>query len=102
MRVEYLAQPDVQLGRILSVLMDERPAPQHAVFVSAFARFQSILRIKSQVASLAKAKTSVRFVLGIDLDGTSREVLAELLKWNVDVTIVKNRIPGHTFHPKLY
>jgi hypothetical protein len=29
-------------------------------------------------------------------------VLKELLGWNIDVRIVKHRIPGHTFHPKLY
>ena len=44
----------------------------------------------------------MRFVVGIDAGGTSREVLEELLSWSVDVRIVKHRHPGHMFHPKIY
>jgi hypothetical protein len=41
-------------------------------------------------------------VLGVDLGGTSKEVLQEAASWEVPVTIVKNRMFGITFHPKLY
>lgn len=102
MKLEYLAQPDVQLGRILSALLNENPSADVVVVVSAFARLQSILRLKQQVSRLVDEGADIRFVLGIDLGGTSKEVLEELLKWNIDVTVVKNRIPGHTFHPKIY
>ena len=60
------------------------------------------MRIRQQIVDLAANRVDVRFVLGIDLGGTSREVVEEMLAWNVDVRIVKNRLPGHTFHPKLY
>jgi hypothetical protein len=70
--------------------------------VSAFVGLQALLRIRGAVERLRKGTSAVRFVIGIDLGGTSREVLEELLGWGVDVRIVKHRLPGHTFHPKLF
>lgn len=100
MKVEYIAQPDYQLGIILTELLDD--GPKRAVFVSAFVGLQTIMRIKDQVLDLREKGSEIRFVLGIDLGGTSKEVLKEFLDWNIDTLIVKHRIPGHTFHPKLY
>lgn len=100
MKVEYIAQPDVQLGRILSELLDSEP--KLAVLVSAFVGLQTIMRIKAQVSDLRDRGAEVRLVVGIDLGGTSQEVLQELVQWKINVCIVKHRIPGHTFHPKLY
>src|SRR4030042_3087652 len=100
MKVEYIVQPDSQLGKILLELLDA--SPSRVIFVSAFVGLQTIIRLKDQVLSLNKDGADVRFVLGIDLGGTSQEVLQELLGWGIDVRIIKHRIPGHTFHPKLY
>jgi HKD family nuclease len=100
MDVQYIAQPNVQIGRILAQLLDAEP--KRIFFVSAFVGLQTILRIKDQVLDLKEKGSDVRLILGIDLGGTSQEVLNELLGWNVNVRIVKHRIPGHTFHPKLY
>ncbi len=100
MKVEYLAQPDVQLGRILSELLESEP--KRAVLVSAFVGLQTIMRLKAHVSDLRDRGAEILFVVGIDMGGTSQEVLQELLKWNINVRIVKHRIPGHTFHPKLY
>lgn len=100
MNVEYIVQPNYQLGKILEELLDSKP--KQAVFVSAFIGLQTILRIKAPVLTLKEKGSQVCFVLGIDLGGTSQDVLKELLDWNITVRIVKNRIPGHTFHPKLY
>lgn len=102
MNVEYLAQPETQLGLVLSELLDSDPAPDQVVFVSAFVGLQTIMRVKEQVSALGDRGSDIRFVLGIDLGGTSKEVLEELVGWGIDVRIVKHRIPGHTFHPKLY
>ncbi len=102
MNVDYIAQPDTQLGTILSELLDIDPPASKIVFVSAFVGLQTILRLKDQVINLKANETDIRFILGIDLNGTSQEVLKELLDWDIDVRIVKHRIPGHTFHPKLY
>ena len=102
MNVDYIAQPDTQLGKVLSELLDANPSASRIFFVSAFVSLQTIMRVKHQVTKLRDNGVELRFVLGIDLGGTSQEVLKELLGWNIDVRIVKHRIPGHTFHPKLY
>jgi len=100
MDIEYIAQPNKQLGKILAQLLDAKP--KRTIFVSAFVGLQTIIRIKHQILELKGAGSDVRFILGIDLGGTSQEVLKELLGWKIGVSIVKHRIPGHTFHPKLY
>ena len=102
MDVDYITQPDTQLGILLSTMLDSETPASKIMFVSAFVGLQTIMRLKSQVADLRASGTDIRFILGIDLNGTSQEVLKELLDWNLDVRIVKHRIPGHTFHPKLY
>lgn len=102
MKVEYITQPDTQLGNVLSSMLDADPSTIRVVFVSAFVSLQTIMRVKHQVIALKNDGADVRFVLGIDLGGTSQEVLRELLGWGIDVCIVKHRLPGHTFHPKLY
>ncbi len=102
MKVEYLSQPDVQLGAVLTKMLGPSTPASRVVFVSAFVGLQAIMRIKDQVADLKASGTDIRFTLGIDLNGTSQEVLKELLSWDLDVRIVKHRSPGHTFHPKIY
>ena len=102
MDIDYIAQPDAQLGTTISAMLNSDTPASKVVFVSAFVSLQTIMRIKHQLADLRAIGTDVSFILGIDLNGTSQEVLQELLEWDVDVRIVKHRIPGHTFHPKLY
>ena len=102
MNVDYIAQPNTQLGKVLSEMLDADPSASRIVFVSAFVSLQTIMRVKHQVLELKEGDVDLRFVLGVDLGGTSQEVLKELLEWSIDVCIVKHRIPGHTFHPKLY
>jgi hypothetical protein len=102
MIVNYIAQPDTQLGKVLSDMLDADPSAVRIVFVSAFVSVQTIMRVKEQILELKESGVNIRFVLGIDLGGTSQEVLKEVLDWGIDVCIVKHRIPGHTFHPKLY
>jgi HKD family nuclease len=102
MNVDYITQPDAQLGKALSEMLDAEPSAIRIVCVSAFVSLQTIMRMKHQVLELKESGVSLSFVLGIDLGGTSQEVLKELLGWDIDVRLVKHRIPGHTFHPKLY
>ena len=102
MNVDYIAQPDTQLGRVLSDMLDVEPSASRIVFVSAFVSLQTIMRLKQQILDLKGNGVDIRFVLGIDLGGTSQEVLQEILGWNIDTKLVKHRRPGHTFHPKLY
>jgi HKD family nuclease len=72
------------------------------VLVSAFVGLQTLMRLKAHVSDLRHKGAEILFVVGIDLGGTSQEVLQELLKWNINACVVKHRIPGHTLHPKLY
>jgi len=102
MKVEYIAQPDTRLGIVLSSMLDVDPSAIRVVFVSAFVSLQTIMRVKHQITALKDDGADIRFVLGIDLGGTSQEVLKELLGWGIDIRIVKHRLPRHTFHPKLY
>lgn len=102
MDVDYIAQPDIQLGTTLSKMLDSDSWAPRIVVVSAFVGLQTIMRIKHQVADRRASGTEIRFVLGIDFQETSREVLEELLAWDIDVRIAKHRRPGHTFHPKLF
>lgn len=102
MQVSYITQPDLQLGTLIPNLLENDPMPQNTIFVSAFVSLQTIMRLKDPVLALRNNGANFRFVLGIDLGGTSKEVLEELLSWDVETFIVKHRIPGHTFHPKIY
>ena len=102
MRINYISQPDNQLGNVLSKMLDADPPASSIVFVSAFVSLQTIMRVKRQILGLKERGSDIRFVLGIDLGGTSREVLTELLEWEIDIRIIKHLIPRHTFHPKLY
>lgn len=87
---------------MISEFLESTPPPGEVIFVSAFVALQTIMRIKEQVSDLRNRNCSIRFVVGIDLGGTSHEVLAELLTWQIEVRIIKHRIPGHTFHPKVF
>jgi HKD family nuclease len=102
MKIDYIAQPDTQLGKVLADMLDSDPNPSRIVFVSAFVSVQTLMRVKQQIMDLKTAGANVRFVLGIDLGGTSQEALAEVISWGIDCRIVNHRLPGHTFHPKLY
>ncbi len=102
MNIRYIAQPDEQLGRIIADLLEQDPSPRKIVFVSAFCGLQTALRFRDVIAELRDSGTIIRVVLGIDLDGTSQEVLREIFSWSVESFVVKHRIPGHTFHPKIY
>jgi hypothetical protein len=101
-RTSYFAQPDIRLGDLLMEALATAPTPRRVVIVSAFAALQTIMRLKVPLINLRESGTAVSVVLGLDMGGTSKEVLQQLSTWNVNVTVVKNRIPGHTFHPKLY
>lgn len=79
------------------------PANPTCVFiVSAFASLQAVLRLKHRLHELHDGAASIRVVIGVDMGGTSKEVLQELATWQVEVFIFKNRKGGVTFHPKLY
>ena len=97
-----LAQPETQLGlELAELLATDRPYTR-VVFVSAFTALRTVLRLREAMLAAVEAGTTLRLTLGIDLGGTSRDVLEELLQWNCEVFVFHNPIPRATFHPKLY
>lgn len=102
MHINFIAQPQQQLGTLLHAALEATDIPTRVVFVSAFASLQAVLRLKKQFHSLHFGGTVVRLVVGVDMGGTSKEVLTELATWPIEVFVFKNKKGGVTFHPKLY
>jgi HKD family nuclease len=70
--------------------------------VSAFVALRTILRLRDRLLAQFQGGCQLRLTVGVDLGGTSRDVLEELLRWNCEVFIFHNPIPRATFHPKIY
>jgi hypothetical protein len=102
MHIEYIAQPDRRAGDLILEGFAQQESPREFVLVSAFASLTTVFRLKEFVAHIVQAGGSARLVLGVDLGGTSKEVLREVANWGIPVTIMKNRISGVVFHPKIY
>jgi phosphatidylserine/phosphatidylglycerophosphate/cardiolipin synthase-like enzyme len=101
-KIDFLVQPTIQLGRSITEFIELAPSPTKVIAVSAFARRQTLMRLRGAVLRIRRRGGEVRVVVGVDLDGTSEEALREILGWNVDARVVKNKKPRHTFHPKIY
>jgi len=102
MQVNFIAQPEIQLGTLITAALTTTPKPSNVVLVSAFTSLQAVLRLKSILCTLHGSGSAVRLVVGVDMGGTSKEVLKELATWPLEVFIFKNKRVGVTFHPKLY
>lgn len=102
MKISAISQPEVQLGSQIDRLLNEDVVYLRIVFVSAFVALRTILRLRERLLALMEAGAYLCFTIGIDLGGTSREVLEELLRWNCETFVFHNTIPRATFHPKIY
>lgn len=102
MRIEFLAQPDIRVGDLIDASIEELGIPLQLSIVSAFASLPTVLRLKPLITRMQNEGSQVTMTLGVDLGGTSKEVLREVASWQARVWIVKNRMPGTTFHPKIY
>lgn len=102
MQVDLLVQPEVQIGAEILRLLDDVPAPNEIIFVSAFATRAALLRFREPIQRLKDQGALIRIVLGIDLKVTTREALQEVYSWKVDARIFKNSIIRHVFHPKIF
>lgn len=100
--VTTISQPPNQLGREIQQLLDADVTYTNIVFVSAFVALRSILRLRESLLSHIENGTNLRFTVGIDLGGTSLEVLEELARWNCEKFIFHNKNNRATFHPKIY
>lgn len=102
MLVTTLSQPAVQLGTEVDKLLETEAPYTKIILVSAFVGLRTILRLRERLLHQKENGARVRLIVGIDLGGTSREVLQELLRWGCEVSIIHNPLPRTTFHPKLY
>ena len=101
MIVSAMVQPQRQLGSEISAIL-EADHFERIVFVSAFVGLKAILRLRERLLEHMENGTDVCVVVGIDLGGTSKEVLEELSRWGCRVYVFHNAIPRSTFHPKIY
>ncbi len=102
MNLRTIAQPTVQLGREIDQILEAEEHYGQITFVSAFVALRTILRLRDRLLVQFQAGCRLRLTVGVDLGGTSSEVLEELLRWNCEVFVFHNPIPRATFHPKLY
>ena len=102
MIIRTILQPETQLGNEIIELLDSRASFSRIVLVSAFVALRTILRLRERLLTHIGQRTDLLITVGIDLGGTSREVLEELLRWNCRVFIFHNTIARATFHPKVY
>ena len=102
MQTTTIAQPGVQLGIEISELLDADEGLTSIRLVSAFVGLRTILRLRDQLLACVAEGADLRLTIGIDMGGTSREVLEELLRWDCEVYVFHNAIPRATFHPKFY
>jgi len=102
MNIRTVSQPETPLGQEIDELLDGDPVYVRITFVSAFVALRTILRLRERLLAQMEAGANLRFTVGIDLGGTSREVLTELLRWNCEAFVFHNIIPRATFHPKIY
>lgn len=102
MNTSTLAQPEKQLGPEIESLLGPGTNYSRIVFVSAFAALRTVLRLRDRLLAAVENGTVLRLTVGIDLGGTSREVLEELVAWNCEVFVYHNPIVRATFHPKVY
>jgi len=100
--VSTLVQPAQQLGNEISELLAARDGFTRIALVSAFASLRTVLRLRDPLLQHAANGTRLSVTVGIDLGGTSREVLEELARWDVETFVFHNPNPRATFHPKAY
>lgn len=96
-----VVQPQRQLGIEISNLLEARPL-RRMCLVSAFVGLRAILRLRDAIIEQKDNGADVVIIVGIDLGGTTKEVLEELLRWGCKVFVAHNAVPRATFHPKCY
>lgn len=102
MNISIVSQPETQLGNEIDALLEQDVIYPRIVFVSAFVALGTILRLRERLLERMNDGANLRFSVGIDFGGTSREVLEELLRWECESFVCHHPSPRATFHPKVY
>lgn len=101
MEIRYVSQPEITLGSLIEAFLSRDKLPEKVTFVSAFVSLTTILRLEEKLLKAAD-HGSVKLVVGVDLGGTSKEVLERLLGWRCESFVIHHSNPRHTFHPKIF
>lgn len=100
-RMELVNQPlDGQIGQKIIDLLESGEYDK-ANFVVAFAQSAGVQSLKEALSRFRASGGDVKICVGIDLGGTSKEALVELLKVSDELSIFHSVTP-QTFHPKIY
>lgn len=67
----------------------------------AFASYGGITAFTPHIQNNKYHLTDIKFIVGIDQQGTSKEALEEILTWEVNSYVYHSRSPN-IFHPKIY
>lgn len=102
MEIKILKQPDEQLGSFISECIKEKQYCKKIIFISAFVSLKTILRLRDNLLNQKEYGAEIIFNVGIDLYGTSKNVLEELVQWNCNTWLTHNAYPRVTFHSKIY
>ena len=102
MNISIVSQPETQLGNEIDALLEQDVVYPRIIFVSAFVALGTILRLRERLLERMHGGANLRFSVGIDFGGTSREVLEELLRWECESFVCHHPSPRATFHPKVY
>lgn len=102
MEISTIAQPMQSLGFEITGLLDSVTPLKKIVFVSAFVSLRTLLRLREKTLLHRQDGAELSLTVGIDLGGTSKEVLEELLRWDCPAYVLHNPNPRATFHPKIY
>ncbi len=79
-------------------------SPKYDIF-NGFVAFAAISGVKLLAPYIKKAQenyTQIRFFIGVDNRGTSKEALEQLIKENIETYVYHDRREYVTYHPKLF
>ena len=104
MEMARLLQPiEGQAGEYLKQALSSTRGPDSRfVMVSAWAKVTGLSRIWHEIQRFREAGGHVLAIVGIDLQGTSREALEHLIRASDEAYVFHDASTQRSFHPKLY
>lgn len=99
--MELVNQPlDGQIGQKITDRLRSGDYDK-AIFIVAFARLGGVQSLREAVSTFRANGGEAKIYVGIDLGGTSKEALVELLEMCDELSIFHS-VTRQTFHPKIY
>lgn len=88
---------------VAEVLINSFRDPRYTSFkcLVAFASYGGVTAFTRHILDNKHRIRDIKFIVGIDQQGTSKEALEEILTWEVDSYVYHSR-SSNIFHPKIY